>query len=32
MRFEDLKAQFDVPVYDLDLEDLMRLFLKGNVF
>jgi NifB/MoaA-like Fe-S oxidoreductase len=28
MRFEDLKAQFDVPVYALDLEDLMKMFLK----
>ncbi len=24
MTFEDLKAQFDVPIYDLDLQDLIK--------
>ena len=24
MQFEDLKAQFDVPIYDLDIEDLIE--------
>ncbi len=28
MQFEDLKAQFDVPVYDLDLKGLMRVILN----
>jgi putative radical SAM enzyme (TIGR03279 family) len=29
MQFEDLKAQFDVPVYDLDVEGLLREILKA---
>ncbi len=27
MRFEDLKAQFDVPIYDMNIEDFIREFL-----
>lgn len=30
MQFEDLKAQFDVPVYDLDLKDLMQFISKAE--
>ena len=30
MRFEDLKARFDVPVYDFDISDLIS-FLKSNL-
>ncbi len=29
MRFEELKAQFDVPVYDLELKDLMKMILDN---
>jgi NifB/MoaA-like Fe-S oxidoreductase len=32
MQFEDLKAQFDVPVYDLDLKGLLKFITDGNVF
>ena len=31
MTFEDLKAQFDVPIYDLDIKDLIRILLMGEV-
>ncbi len=27
MRFEDLKARFDVPIYDMDIQDFIREFL-----
>jgi putative radical SAM enzyme (TIGR03279 family) len=32
MRFEDLKAQFGVPIYDLDLKEFLKIILNGNVF
>ncbi len=32
MRFEDLKAQFEVPVLDLDLKDLMKIILDNHSF
>ncbi len=28
MQFDDLKARFDVPIYDLDVEDLMKFILN----
>jgi putative radical SAM enzyme (TIGR03279 family) len=31
MQFEDLKAQFDVPVYDLDLKGLVKLILEETL-
>ncbi|MCY7375652.1 MAG: DUF512 domain-containing protein [Pyrinomonadaceae bacterium] len=30
MNFDELKAQFDVPVYDFDTEDLLKFILNGN--
>ena len=30
MNFDDLKSRFDVPVYDLDTEALLRFILKGG--
>lgn len=32
MQFEDLKAQFGVPIYDLDLKEFLKIILNGNVF
>ncbi len=31
MTFEDLKAQFDVPIYDLDIKDLIKIVLTGEI-
>ena len=31
MQFDDLKAQFDVPIYDLDVQDFVGKFLAGNI-
>jgi NifB/MoaA-like Fe-S oxidoreductase len=30
MLFEDLKAKFDVPIYDLDVQDLIKGILAGG--
>ncbi len=30
MQFDDLKAQFDVPIYDLELEELIEMILEKN--
>ncbi len=30
MQFDDLKAQFDVPIYDLELEELIEMILERN--
>ncbi len=30
MRFDDLKAQFTVPIYDLDVQEFIEKFLTGN--
>ena len=32
VRFEELEKQFDVPVYDLDLKELIKFITDGNVF
>ncbi len=31
MQFEDLKAQFDVPIYDLDLKDFIKMLASEKV-
>ena len=30
MQFDDLKAKFDVPIYNMDLEDLVKIFLDDS--
>ena len=32
MQFDDLKKQFDVPIYDLDLKELLKFITDGNAF
>ena len=31
MKYEDLKSRFDVPIYDLDLQDLMGEVLNSEI-